>query len=301
VGRQDDRLRVRLPGAGVQRAQCFQFLRSRRRDLFHRLGQGQRPPDRGAAFFDRGVGEQRLQLQLVGLRMRDQDAEVGDHRARATAAGTAARTRPGTGAEARAGAEVELLDEAAPGRLHHHEGPARVRGDLGRAARPRQARRGRRIGSDHGAVEIAEAIDLRGAKETDVDASALQVMREHLRQGHDEGRGFGEFAVADGQRQHVRAGADRAGLVDEDDVRRVGQPREVAGRARQADAHETHAAIPQHARGGDRHPFIAGRRRHAAWLPRLSRKPAWSRVSSTWRCIQASKVARSRAMASQRW
>ena len=75
-----------------------------------------------------------------------------------------------------AGAEVELLDEAARRRLQHHEGLPRVRGDLGRAARAGQARRGRCVGTDHGAVEVAEAVDLRGAEEADVDASGLQVI-----------------------------------------------------------------------------------------------------------------------------
>ena len=106
-------------------------------------------------------------------------------------------TKPG------AGAEVELLDEAARRRLQHDEGPPRVRGDLRRAAGAGQARRGRCVRADHRAVEVAEAVDLRGAEEADVDAPGLQVVREHLRQRDDAGRGFGELAVADRQRQHV--------------------------------------------------------------------------------------------------
>ena len=52
---------------------------------------------------------------------------------------------------------------------------------------PGQAHRRVRIVADDGGVEIAEAIDLRGAEEADVDAAALQVVGENLRQRHDAG------------------------------------------------------------------------------------------------------------------
>ena len=88
-------------------------------------------------------------------------------------------------------------------------------------------------------------------------------------------RGVAELAVADRQRQHVRRGADRAGLVDQRDVRRMGQPRDVAGGRRRADADEADVVVLQRAARGDGHHLVRGEQSraiaHAAFLRCLTR------------------------------
>ena len=77
-------------------------------------------------------------------------------------------------------AEIEFRRSCACDCLQHHEGLLCVRGDLRRAAGAGQARGRRVVGADHGAVEVAEAIDLRRAEEADVDAPGLQVVARTL-------------------------------------------------------------------------------------------------------------------------
>ena len=92
--------------------------------------------------------------------------------------------------------------EAARRRLQHDEGLPRVRGDLRRAAGAGQARLRVFVVADHGAVEIAEAIDLRRAEEADVHAPGLQLVAEDLRQRHHAAAVSRQFAIADRQWQH---------------------------------------------------------------------------------------------------
>ena len=77
-------------------------------------------------------------------------------------------------------AEVELLDERARRLLEDHERLLARRRDLGRAAAARQPHLRVVVVADHGAVEIAVAIDLGGAQEPDVDPAALQPVGEDL-------------------------------------------------------------------------------------------------------------------------
>jgi hypothetical protein len=69
---------------------------------------------------------------------------------------------------------------------------------------PGQAHLGRLVVADDRGVDVAAAVDLRGAEEADVDAPAADPVVEHL--GHRDqvlGAG-GEVVVADRQRQALR-------------------------------------------------------------------------------------------------
>ena len=59
--------------------------------------------------------------------------------------------------------------------------------------------------ADHRAVEVAEAVDLGGAQEADVDPAALQPVAEDLGDRDDRVGGLGQLAVADRERQVARA------------------------------------------------------------------------------------------------
>src|SRR5581483_12066217 len=89
--------------------------------------------------------------------------------------------------------EVEPLDERARRLAQHDEHVTYRRGDLRRAAAARQANLWCCVVTDHGAVEIAMPVDLRGAEEAEPDAPALQPVREHLRHGDDGVGGLGEL------------------------------------------------------------------------------------------------------------
>src|SRR6185503_3481344 len=70
-------------------------------------------------------------------------------------------------AVAERGHEVELLDEAARRMAHDDENLAAGAGDLGCAAAAGKPCLRLLVGTDHGGVEIGEAIDLRAAEEAD--------------------------------------------------------------------------------------------------------------------------------------
>ena len=137
------------------------------------------------------------------------------------------------------------------------------------------------------------AVDLRGAEEADVDASALQPVGEHLRHRDDRVGGLGELAVADRERQPLGLRADRAALVDEHAAGRVRAPREVRREARQADPDEADGAVAQPPRRRDGHHLVGRVAVHARHAAASARGCAWysptSAVSSTCRCIQARK------------
>ena len=198
---------------------------------------------------------------------------------------TTTRTRSPT-----ARREVELLDERARRLPQHHEDVAHAGRDLGRAAAAGQPHLRRVVVADHGAVEVAVAVDLRGAEEADVDAAALEPVREHLRHRDDRVGGLGELAVADRERQRRRLGADRAALVDEHAVRGVRAAREVRGEARQADADEADRAVVEPPRRLDRHHLVGVRR------PRSRGRPSPPRGS---RGTRRRRPCRARAAASR--
>ena len=220
------------------------------------------------------------ELAVVAARL--QQAEVGDDDGDAAAGGRA---------------EVELLHERPRRLAQHHEHLPRGGRDLGRAAGAGQPHLRAVVVADHGAVEIAEAVDLRGAEEADVDAAALEPVGEHLRDGDDEVGRLRELAVADRQRQLRRLGADRAALVDEHGPRRVRRPREVRRERGQADPDEADVAVAQAPRRLHGHHLV---RRPAHAARRLRWYSSMSRVARTWRSIHAANVSRSRLISSQR-
>jgi len=89
--------------------------------------------------------------------------------------------------------------------------------------------------ADHGAVDVAEAVDLGGAEEPDVDQAALQVEAEQLE--HRDGRGGAgdDGGVADRERQSRRLRPEGARFVDELQRGGNGQAGQVDGNVRQSD------------------------------------------------------------------
>ena len=93
---------------------------------------------------------------------------------------------------------------------HHHEHLARRSGNLRRTAPTRQSHPGGIVRTDDRRVEIPETVDLRGAEKPDIDTSGLEPIREYLRHRHHGVGGFRQLTIANGERQHIRLGADGA-------------------------------------------------------------------------------------------
>ena len=201
---------------------------------------------------------------------------------------------------AHGGDEGQLVDESALAHGHDDEDLMAIGGDFRRPAAAGQAHLGLVIIADHGGVEIGEAINLRAAQKAHGHAPALQPVAEHLGHRHGGQRGVAQFAIADGERQHIGLGGDGAGFVDQRDLRRMGVAREIAGGRGGADAHEAHILVAQGAGGGDGHHLVGGiGNAHHAALP-----PAWTAKASgpllmTFSSIQARKPSRSREILSQ--
>ena len=106
---------------------------------------------------------------------------------------------------------------------------------------------------DDGRVDVAEAIDLGGAEEPDVDEPALEVVAEQLEHADDRGSAGDDRRVADREREAGRPGAEDARLVDELEVGRHGPFGEVDRDVRQADADEADMLAGQLAGGGHDH------------------------------------------------
>ncbi|MND59681.1 hypothetical protein D3C80_508840 [compost metagenome] len=204
------------------------------------------------------------------------------------------------------GDEGQLVDEGAVGLLEDDQHFLGGTGDLRGAAGTRQAHFRVVVVTDHGGVDVAEAVHLGGAEEADVDAATLQPVAEDLAGGHHGVGGLGQLAVTDGQRQHGRLGADGAGFVDQHHVRGRGQARQVGSLGRQADADEADGAVLQAAGGRHGHHFIGavvtgGLSAHHLASAILALNSAKSRVPRMYWSIQAVKVSRSRAIGSQAW
>src|SRR5438309_7725230 len=154
------------------------------------------------------------------------DAEVGDDDARAAPKPGLLAPDPlallGATEVARAGPEVDRLDEAAAALAHDHEHLASVDRNLAGAATPREA--GRRVGvvPDDGRVDVPEPIDLGRAQEPDVDQPALEVEREQLEHARRRGRAGDDRRVADAQREARRPGAEYTRFIHELEVGRDG-------------------------------------------------------------------------------
>ncbi len=96
-------------------------------------------------------------------------------------------------------------------------------------------------------------VDLRPAKEADVDEPALQVEAEELRHAHCRGRPGHDRRIADRKRQACRARSEDARLVDELQVGRHGPSGQVDRDVRQPDPDEADPLAGQLARRGDDH------------------------------------------------
>ncbi|MNM47598.1 hypothetical protein D3C81_585700 [compost metagenome] len=156
------------------------------------------------------------------------------------------------------GDEVQLVDEGTRRLLEDDQHLLGGTGDFRCATGTRQAGFRGVVVTDHSRVDVAEAVDLGGAEEADVDAPTLQPVAEDLAGRHHGVSGFGQLAVADRQRQHAWLGADRAGFVDQHHVWRRGQARQVGSLGWQADADEAHSTVAQATGCGDGHHFGSG-------------------------------------------
>ena len=110
-----------------------------------------------------------------------EDREIGDELGRPLGREAQPGAVIAAFAVAERGDEVELLDEAARRLAHDDENLAAGAGDFRRAAAAGKPRLRLVVGTDHGGVEIGEAIDLRAAEEADGKAAALQPVAEHFR------------------------------------------------------------------------------------------------------------------------
>ena len=210
-----------------------------------------------ARVVDRDAGVQRCQRQFTRRRIGTEDAEIGDDDLRPATAQTQPLSSAWPVAEAERGHEIDALDERPRGLAQQHEHLTTRRGDLRGAAGAGEANFRARVVADDGGVDVGEAVDLRTSEEADVDATRLQPVVEHLGHTDNAVSGVRQLAVADRQWQRHRLRAERARLVDEHEVRGVGVPSEVGGRARQADADEAHVPVAQATGRGHDHRVIA--------------------------------------------
>ena len=144
---------------------------------------------------------------------------------------------------ARAGDEVDVLDEAALLVLHRddHRGEAR---DVVAAAGSRKTRlRARRIANER-AVQIAVLIDLRSAHEADVDVAALQ-QQQHFSAAEDHVRACRAALIVGRRRQSAGLDerADHAALEQDRQARTPQALRERRGEERNADSGKHDLAV----------------------------------------------------------
>ena len=144
---------------------------------------------------------------------------------------------------------------------HHDDHLPAGRRDLRGAPRPRQPDVGLVVLADHRGVDVAEAVDLGAGEEPHVDPAGLQPVVEDLGHADHRQRGVGEDAVADRQRQLLGPRVQRAGLVDQHEVRCVQAARQVGRGGREPDADEARLPVAQGARGRDAHHLVRGPRR----------------------------------------
>ena len=82
--------------------------------------------------------------------------------------------------------------------------------DFGRAAGARKAHLGLPVRANDGRIDIAMAIDLRAAEETDFDPTVLQEQLKYIRHATHHQRARDERRIADRHRQALGYRADRA-------------------------------------------------------------------------------------------
>ena len=148
--------------------------------------------------------------ELVRVWLGLENSEVRDdgHRSLARQVETLARI-PACKVASR-GDEVHLLDKRTLRLLDDDHDLARERCDFWRAAGAGQPHGRPIVRPDYRGVDVAEAIDLRGAEKSDVDPPALEPVSEDFGRRDDSVGGISQLAVADRQWQHARPGADRA-------------------------------------------------------------------------------------------
>ena len=100
--------------------------------------------------------------------------------------------------------------------------------DFGGAAGARQADLGLPVRANDGRVDVAMAIDLRAAEETDFDPTVLEEQLKHIRHAAHHQRARDERRIADRHRQALRYRADRARFIDQHEVGRMGAQRQIA-------------------------------------------------------------------------
>src|SRR5262245_11000898 len=168
--------------------------------------------------------------QFLGGFVRFHDAEIGDNGDRAFAGKAKALPRFAAVEVADGSDEVEFFHESA-GRLFQYEHDfVRATGDFGGARGTGKASGRFPVVGDDGGVDVGEAIDVRRPEEADIDATSLQPVAKNLRSGDNSVGRFGEVAIANGKRKDGRLCADGAGLVNKDDIGRVGEAREICSR-----------------------------------------------------------------------
>ena len=147
--------------------------------------------------------------------------------------------------------------------------------DLRRAARTREAHCGAIVRADDRGVDVAVAVDLRAAQESDFDAAVLEEELEHIGHAAHHERSGHERRIADRHREPFGHRADGSGLVDQRQARRVGPARQVAREIRETDTDEHYLAVAQLPRRDRRHHLVGGvsvstrsspRRTIALWL-----------------------------------
>src|SRR6516165_3446714 len=158
----------------MQVTEHLELARLRRRHDLERLRHFQRPAGSGARRLDAHPRIERGELELECPRVGTQHAEVGDDGLRTRTWRAARRTRVTTLEVSAGGAKVQLRDEAVRRLLHHDEHLVRVARDLRGPACARQPHPGVRVVADYSAVEIPEAVYLRGTEEPHIDTTALQ-------------------------------------------------------------------------------------------------------------------------------
>ena len=176
------------------------------------------PADRLADGLQGGAGVERVETHLAVV-VEVVDAQVGDHDAGTATEPALLAPDPGgvlgPAQVARAGPEVDRLDERPLRLAHDHEDLPGVDGDLAGAARAGQAGLRVVVVADDRGVDVAEPVDLGGAQEADVDEPALEVEAEQLVHAGHRRRAGDDRRIADAEREAGRPGAEDAGLVDQ--------------------------------------------------------------------------------------
>ena len=146
-------------GASFQVSQYFQFFGSWCRGGFQLVREADFPAGGFDHVFPGHIRVQGGDHQLLGLRIRLEDAQVGDHHG-----GAAADVRdvvPGLAvtAEANGGHEVHVLHEGAPGVLYGNEHFLGVSGNLRGATATGQANPGLTVIADQSGVQVGVAVE----------------------------------------------------------------------------------------------------------------------------------------------